>query len=58
MTFRITTSDNRMEFIHDVITCTRIGTHTYEFLQAGNRKMRAVDVIRIACDVECLCHNR
>jgi len=59
MTYQYTTSALKTDYVHDVISVTRVGTHTYEFWQHGRSgKLRVVDVIALSCDVRCLCHHR
>lgn len=59
MTYKVDTMNGRTEYVHDVISMTRVGNHTYEFLQNGIQgKLRVTEVIRIQLDYSCLCHNR
>lgn len=59
LTFQYTTESGKSDFVHDVISVTKIGTHTYEFTQAGRQgKLRVVEVITIKCDIRCSCHHR
>lgn len=59
--FKCTTTTGKVEYIHDVIGFTRVGTHTYEFTTIGAHgergKLRVTDVILMEAHVGCLCHS-
>ena len=64
MTFKYQTMSLKTDYIHDVISMTRVGTHTYEFLHRRMTddgelgKTRVTDVISIQMREDCSCHNR
>lgn len=61
MTYEYVTTSLKRGFVHDVITVTHTGTHTYEFIviqDAKPQKMRVTDVISLDCHVRCSCHHQ
>ena len=58
MTFKYTTLSGKVGYVHDVVSVTKVGTHTYEFKgEFGKDKLRVVEVVTLQCDMRCLCHN-
>jgi len=59
MTFQYFTMSGKSDYVHDVISVTKVGIHTYEFTQHGKQgKLRVVEVIRLQLDTQCSCHHQ